>query len=266
MNKRMVNGGLLGCVATLLLVGACTDSSTDLNKDAAVPTDSSVADPNAVEPGELCERLATLQCEGETKCCEAPGRTYDSCKQAMFDGCSKRLRLDDIAMREEVGFDAEAARAAFEGFEKLAEKCDPTIAEWGSSLEGLPSMLKGTVAPDGNCAPRGALSNVAVFGAALSSCKNPETHACQPRDTQLSGMPDWTCDERSKDGGECFTDANCADGLFCDNPDRQVGASCKPRKAVGEACLQASACESLACKAGKCAEVSVEAAYCLKAE
>ena len=259
--------------ALIVCTAACGGKANPLDADAggagSGSQDSafdagSEPDRNMVKPGELCERLSTVQCAGEAACCEAPGRTYDECKKAMFDGCRKTLRLDDIAMRAEAGFDAAHAQAAFEKFEALAKKCDPEIALWGSSVEGLRGILQGVTKEGGNCAPRGAATDTAVVGAALASCKQPEDFACQPRSTMLSGRPDWTCDAKVAKGEKCFTDDNCQAGLYCDNPKRQLGAVCKERKAEGEACALPNECDSLACVADECAAQTVEAAYCLE--
>lgn len=266
-----MNHRALLCAVFALCLGACGGKGKQLGDDQAGSGGSeqdggfnagSDPDRNAVKPGELCDRLSTVQCAGEAACCEKPGRDFDECKAAMLDGCKNQLHLDEIAMRKETGFDAERAEAAFAGFEKLAKKCDPSIAEWGSSVDGLRGMLQGTVAGEKNCAPH-ALTDTIAAGAALSACKEPDTYACLPRATRLSGMPDWTCDEKSDKGGDCFSDYNCKDGLYCDNPRQQLGAVCKPRKAVGAACTFPSACETLACQDGKCAATSIEAAYCL---
>lgn len=256
-----------------LWVAACGGKSKSLDNDAGGAGSGSQdsdfdagSDPdrNMVKAEELCERLSTVQCAGEAACCEEPGRTVKECKTAMFDGCRKTLRLNDIAARDEAGFDADHAQAAFEKFEALAKKCDTEIALWGSSVDGLRGILQGVTNEGGNCAPRGSVTDVAVVGAALASCKQPEAFACQPRSTMLSGRPDWTCDAKVEKGENCFTDDNCQDGLYCDNPKRQLGAVCKERKAKGEACMLPNECDSLACVDEKCTAQTVEAAYCLE--
>jgi hypothetical protein len=260
------------CVAWLLCVSACGSGSSDVVDDAGASGTGGKdtfdaghdAQRNAVTPGELCERLSTLQCAGEAFCCDSPGRTNKECKSEMLAGCKKVVHLDEIAMNPTTGFDAARAEAAFAGFEKLAEKCDPSIAAWGSSADGLRGLLQGTVRPGGNCAPRGAATSMAVVAAALASCEEPEAYTCLPRSTRLSGTFDWTCAEQSEAGGACFSDYNCEDGLFCDNPKRLLGARCKTRKAEGSACKLPNECASLFCRNDACAPADSQAAYCLK--
>jgi hypothetical protein len=215
-------------------------------------------DRNTVEASDLCERLSTIQCAGEAHCCTAPGRTYDECKERMKSGCVDELQLDQIAMQPNTGFDEKIASDAFAAFEALAAECDPTIALWGISLEGLRGIFQGTAAPGANCMPPLAqLQNRVVAGAAAASCAQLATHACLPE--ALS----WTCTEKHGEGGSCFSDLNCLDGLYCDNPQGGFGAPCRVRKADGATCTNPNECQSLACKQGACTS-GVLGAYCLQ--
>jgi hypothetical protein len=227
------------------------------NTPGVFDADSANPDRNKVIAGSICDRLSTIQCEGEEFCCDAPGRDYGTCKAVMLEGCMTELMADDIAAQPIAGFDPVAAEAAFTEIERLASICDASIASFGESLMGLRGIFKGTLEADASCTPLNPL-NRAAAGASLAACMNAATTACLPR-----GLS-WRCSPRADVGGNCFSDANCIDGLFCDNPDFEVsGSTCMVRKAPGTPCVAPNECTSLACKGGSCAEPGVQAAYCL---
>lgn len=221
---------------------------------------------NDVQPGGICQRLATLQCEGEAYCCTDPGRTYEACLNTQATICTNELQLDLIAADPIAGFDAAKASAALSMFEMLASQCDPDIAEWGASTDGLRSMLQGTVAAGESCLPPvGEFPTIASYGAALASCKGIATHACLFRGSGPVLPPETaTCVERGAEGSGCFVDTNCSDLLFCDNPGNTYSSgTCAARRPTGAACTLGPQCESRFCKDGACLERSQQAAYCL---
>ncbi len=233
-----------------------------------VPFDAGPDTANMVQPGTICDRLATIQCAGEAHCCDAPGRTFDQCKASMKQGCTDMAMLDGMAMNKITGFDAAFAQTAFTTYEQMASMCDPGVAEWGAAYTGLPGILKGTVAAGKSCLPTGSLQDRSVIASALASCTNLAQQACQPRVQTVGGLSlptSWTCDPKSAAGGLCFTDVNCTDGLYCNNPDLKVGNfKCAARKAAGTPCVNPNECASLFCKKGVCVEKGVQAAYCLQ--
>jgi hypothetical protein len=255
----------LSLTLTLALAGACgssddksgNDTGTGGSGNGSGGSGGGGTDPNDVQPGQLCARLASIQCAGEAKCCPNPGRTVADCETAQKASCDQ-LAFDDAAKDPITGFDQAKAKAAFEAFEQKASKCDVSIAEFAASANSLRGSATGTVASGGTCTPKdmGAPSSIA---AALASCKDPSTTACLPAQTG-----DWTCTARGGAGSPCFTDVNCTDGLYCDNPDLNIaGSTCKARKAAGETCKLANECASIGCADGKCLEKSVTTAYCL---
>ena len=217
-------------------------------------------DRNDVTAGELCDRLSTIQCAGEAFCCDNPGRDFTACKREMQSGCEDKLMFDAIASSEKAAFSAEHAKLAYGEIERLASECDPSVADFGQSVDGLRGIFKGTVGPGGSC----TTFNVAFreeAAKALASCLDPANNSCLP-ETPLT----WSCRARADVGGPCFTDVNCVDDLYCPNPDFEIAvATCTPRKAVGAACELPNECESLFCKGGQCVEASSQAAYCLSA-
>jgi len=218
-------------------------------------------DRNDVTAGALCDRLSTIQCAGEEYCCENPGRDFAACKTEMQNGCKDQLMFDAIASSDKAAFSAEHAKLAYGEIERLASECDPSVANFGQSVDGLRGIFKGTVGPGGSCfTPNVAFREEAAK--ALASCLDPANNSCLPESPFA-----WACRARAGAGGPCFTDVNCLDDLYCPNPDFEIGmASCTARKAIGAACELPNECESLFCKGGQCTEATSQAAYCLAAD
>lgn len=218
-------------------------------------------DRNDVTAGELCDRLSTIQCAGEEYCCENPGRDFAACKTEMQNGCEDQLMFDAIAMSDKADFNEEHAKLAYGEIERLASECDPSVANFGQSVDGLRGMFKGSVGPGGSC----TTFNVAFreeAAKALASCLDPLNNSCLP-ESPLA----WMCRPRAAAGGSCFTDVNCQDDLYCPNPDFEIAtATCTARKAIGAQCELPNECESLFCKGGQCVEATTQAAYCLSAD
>ena len=214
-------------------------------------------------PGELCKRFAEIQCAGEAACCSSPGRTMSACQMAQEMACGQgALSLDAVAMDPTTGFDMTKSNAAFAKFDDLAKKCDTTIAAFGLSADGFRGIAAGTVDAGGTCNPAmNGSPMAAATAAALVSCKDPATNACLPAPKGT----DWKCTARQDTGGKCFTDANCKDGLYCDNPGFTLsGGMCAARKSTGADCTLGNECTSLACsKDGKCLDSTKDTAYCL---
>jgi hypothetical protein len=217
------------------------------------------SDPGRNRPaaGAVCDRFATIQCAGERYCCDSPGRTFDQCYAAQLAACRDEAFLDIITLNVVTGYSLDMAELAFGEFERLASQCDPDVAEWASSTDGLRSITQGTVAPGGSCVPP-ALADVPTSAAFAVSCTQIETNACLPT------LLNWTCRARGSAGDDCFTDLNCIDGLFCDNPSLSLsGSQCQLRKANGQSCSEQNECASLTCRGGTCVAATTQTAYCL---
>jgi hypothetical protein len=213
-------------------------------------------DRNAVVAGELCDRLAIIQCAGEGTCCPSAGRDFDTCKSALMGSCTADLLFDQIAQQPASGFDEVSTREVLDEIERLASMCDPGIVAFNESQQGLRRMFAGTVGPNQSCRPSNVLSRPQA-GAALAACTMSETQACLP------GLSTWTCLPRGGAGNACFTDINCIPGFYCPNPNLDIaGANCLARKADGTSCAAGNECASLFCIAGRCEPPSVEGAYC----
>jgi len=222
---------------------------------------------NRVQPGGICQRLATLQCEGEAHCCTSPGRSFDACFTKQADICTNELQLDLIAAEPVAGFDAEMTAQVLTHFEQMAAGCDPDISVWGASMDGLRRMLQGTVEAGGSCMPPDGIPSVAWYGAALASCEQIATHACLFGGDGPIPLPPTsaTCSERGQQGASCFVDTNCIDSLYCENPYGQYSTgTCAARKPVGSSCGSGVECESRFCSAGSCIERTQQAAFCLQ--
>jgi hypothetical protein len=156
---------------------------------------------------------------------------------------------------------------AFDQLQTMASMCDPNVAEWGSSYTGLLGILKGTIAAGRACTPKGNVNDKAVIAAALASCLDLPHTACMPVPPSVSEpLPTWTCDAKGAAGANCFTDANCMDGLYCDNPQVKLSSknTCKVRKQPGEGCVNPNECASFFCKKSVCVAKDVQPAYCLQ--
>jgi hypothetical protein len=252
-----------------VLAGSGSGSGMSGSSSDAGGTAGTGADPfgdsadNAVMPGTICERLSTIQCAGEVTCCDT-ARDFAACKSEMLTGCRDTLFLDTVAMNRITGFEAAAAKTAFTTFEAMARACDASVASWGASNTGLRSMLRGTVAAGGDC-PISAADATPTAAAALASCLDGANTACMFSAFPGTGIPiNWKCNARGDAGTLCFTDANCKEGLYCDNPDLMFNAVCKARKNVGDACEYPNECASLFCKKKLCVAVEQQAAYCLR--
>lgn len=215
---------------------------------------------NQVTPGQVCERLSTIQCAGEAFCCADPGRDFATCKQVMFEGCTSELMLDAVTLDPAVGYDEAYAEQAFTEYERKTSECDTSIADWAVSRDGLRAVIKGTIESDQSCAPSALVPSDEENAAALASCKYPETHACLPTAAVI-----WRCSPLNDAGGRCMTDLNCKPGLYCDNPELKVtGSICKVRKGEGEECELPNECASLMCKRDTCVPADQQAVFCLE--
>jgi hypothetical protein len=240
--------------------GSASGGSGDTGGSGGGKPFDSGSDParNMVAPGKLCQRVAEIQCAGEQFCCSNPMRTKDACVAAQLMVCSQTLALDFAAMDPITGFDMTKSNAAFAQFETLASTCDTGISKFGIGTDGFRGIAAGTRDSGAACdADTKATNHVAAVAAALASCKDPGSTACLP------AMGGWKCAALSASAGPCFTDANCKDDLYCENP-LQVGmGTCTARKATGADCMLGNECSSFVCASDKCAATSKDAVYCL---
>lgn len=252
--------------------GAALDATPSVEHD---PFDAG-RDPerNRIEPGQVCTRLAQVLCAGEAACCNAPGRDRSACEEAQRDLCARSWFLDAVSLDPVSGFDPAGAEEAFAEIERRAAACDPDIADYNISTDGLRGIFQGTRPPDSNCSPaNGAASSVDSWAIMLSSCTPIETTSCLPvADVSFAA---WTCATRGDVGAPCSSYLNCRDGLACPSgladSDFQVPyglagfrlATCTARKVDGETCAAGDECTSLYCIDGACAPATVQTAYCL---
>jgi cysteine-rich repeat protein len=241
--------------------GVCQDGSCVLSSS----NDAGPSCPNCVQRGQLCDRLSTIQCNGERKCCttsEIAFASFDDCKKKMKLSCQNDVFIDKISLMPVIGFDDKYAPKAFDEFEAKADACDPKIVLWSTSPTGLRGILKGTLEPKSACAPLN-ITDPAQIGAALLACIDGPNYAC------LATASGWTCEQPNGEGGRCFFDTNCTDGLYCVLPGlspldpKAFDGVCTKRKANGESCETANQCETLACFKSKCVPNDVQTAYCL---
>ena len=214
---------------------------------------------NNVRAGELCARLAVIQCATEIHCCTAPTRSRSQCESALRTACKDELFLDTMSQNPITGFDAAFTAQMFTELESRSALCDLTIPTWSISPLGLRGILKGTLQPNASCKPPGTgVTDKAAQAAALASCKNIETHACLPK----SLLGDWLCSPKSGIGANCITDDNCQTDMYCRNPNMAPLGKCAARVAVGGSCSTGGECVSLFCKSGTCVAPETQLAFC----
>ena len=173
-------------MALACALGACGagDSGGTNDSPGGGPFDAgSAPDRNMVAPGQICDRLATIQCAGAQHCCSAPGRDFDACFSTASKRCKNNLHLDEVAQDPITGFDAAEASMAFEELERKASACDPDVAQWAVSAAGFVAAFKGTRAEGAACTPAGVTTlnpNDPAQLAALASCMDSANVVCLP--------------------------------------------------------------------------------------
>jgi hypothetical protein len=214
---------------------------------------------NRVQAGAVCDRLAIIQCAGERYCCDDPGRSFEQCHLAQVSACRDEAHLDQITLNSITGYSVSHAETAFSEFERRASECDPSIAEWAASTGGMRSITQGTRSIGSDCS-LSVFGSEAANGAQLVSCANPAQAACLVESSLYAA----SCVMRGQAGTKCFTDLNCVDGFFCNNPNLATsGDTCQTRKSNGASCSAQNECQSLTCRGGTCMEPTVQTAYCL---
>lgn len=214
-------------------------------------------DRNRIAAGEICERLAIIQCIAEMMCCDDPRRGLRDCLNRQQELCQEQLLADRVSMEKTAGFDPDLAEQAFNDLEAMSRNCDPDITPFETAPDGFGQLFQGSVNPGGNCEPADA-NMLAMVHAALAACKDPINNACLPSDNM------WRCQPRGEQpAAPCFTDNNCVAGLYCDNPDPTTAdGKCHNRTANGEACEKDHECVSLACWDDVCTPRNSQTAYC----
>lgn len=268
--------GTGGTSTTFSGTGGTTGTGGSTNLPAFDAGDDSL---NAVTAGNVCERIAEIQCAGQEHCCHLQHADKATCIAAQRDGCVNG-GLDYVTAQAASGFDAANAASIVKAFETSASNCDPGIAKAATSTDGgLRSLVKGTLDSGADCTA-GATVDGKVVAAHLASCANADQTACLPHQiTTQSLFPKWLCTPLSIVGKNCFTDVNCnqtADihGVYCNNdlqhPVISDNWQCMPRHETNEPCDSGNQCASLLCTKGAthqnpgvCLEANADNAYCL---
>jgi hypothetical protein len=216
---------------------------------------------NRVLPGNLCARLATIQCAAELHCCNAPGpgRTTAQCETSLKSACETQLYLDVIANNPITGFDPETTFRTFTELEDRSAVCDLSIPSWIVSSAGVRGILKGTRAEGESCRPSTAeLSSMPAQAAALASCANSDVTPCWPK----ALLDEWKCSPRKTTGERCATDENCTSDTFCRVPGPGRLGMCAPRVPLQGSCTSGVECGSYFCSAGRCVEPDQQLVFC----
>jgi hypothetical protein len=248
-------------IGTLGLVLGCSNAH-DLSAEQGMggrgrnEDDGSVPNRNAVQPGNICRRLAEIQCAAERSCCDDPQRDMSSCLDEVETSCAVDALVDRIAAVPETGFDPAQAEAVLDELERLASDCDPGIWMFGESRAGLLSIFAGSVESGGSCRPANVLDETQA-AAALVACGDAERQACLP------SLGAWRCAPIAAEAGACFTEANCEAGLYCTNTSLNLaGGQCAARRETGADCAFDQECQSSFCVMGACVQAERDVVYC----
>jgi hypothetical protein len=247
--------GFLTSLVTVLMAFGCSEAGPANPDPVGVGGSGAAAGGNGGNQDEsLCAQIARVQCEAAA-CCPTHVPNAN-CEAEARQTCEGDLQLDAIAADPATGFNEATFDMALAEFESRASSCQANVAVFViDPVGGLRGAAAGTLPAGADCTASNMSSQVAI-ATALASCANPATSACLPSETT------WTCAARGPEGAPCFTDANCDDNLYCDNPDTELtGAVCVARKAAGEACSAANECLSLSCGGGACSMPGPEE-YC----
>jgi hypothetical protein len=219
---------------------------------------------NRIQPGQICSRVAAVQCAAEAHCCPMPAKALEACKSQLTSTCTSQAFLDDIGKNNVSGFNQAATEAMLNKLEEYAKVCDPQVAIWAGQTEGLRAMFQGTVAPNGQCKPSG-LPSPANYAAYLAACAQPKTQGCLFSGDGPNAPPQTaTCAPRGAAGATCFLEVNCQDGFYCANPQMKYSTGkCTAQKAVGQQCTADVECMTLTCRSAMCIEPTTTTAYCV---
>jgi hypothetical protein len=219
---------------------------------------------NRIQPGQICARVAAVQCAAEAHCCPMPAKALEACKSELTNTCTTKAYLDDIGKNSVSGFDQAATETMLNTLEEYSKTCDPQVAVWAGQTEGLRAMFQGTVPPNGQCKPTG-LPSYANYGAYLAACSQPKTQGCLFSGDGPTAPPQTaTCAPRGGAGATCFMEVNCMDGFYCANPQMKYSSGkCTAQKAVGQQCTADVECMSLTCRSAMCVAPTVSTAYCV---
>jgi hypothetical protein len=221
---------------------------------------------NRVQAGQVCARMSAIQCAAEVHCCTAPAKTLEACKSELTKYCTDKLYLDKIASNSASGFSSAQAEMVFNKIEEFSSSCDPSVVAWAAKAEGLRSIFRGTVPPNGQCKPGGIVPSYDSYGAALASCTQAETTACLfSGNGAPPSAPSMTrCAPRAGAGGGCFVTTNCTEGLYCPNSQMNyAGGKCTAQKLVGATCTLDEECVTFSCRNAACVAATAQTAYCV---
>jgi hypothetical protein len=250
----------------LLLLLASSLACTAATADDLPPGDGDHGDSSApADPGGgpipatvLCARLTEIFCAAEQACCTEPTRRHASAEACVAErGPDCETSLTPIFTDSRTGYSSARARERIDDLLAMTAACDPAAAAWTVTRAGLLGVMEGTVALDGNCSP--AYSGDLAPGMV---CLAPQSCLLE----QVVMTFEGTCGAARGLGGDCFTDLECQDGLYCEPPNNWFGGggSCTARLANGGSCGDNdTACLSWSCEAGLCAVATANSTYCL---
>lgn len=212
---------------------------------------------NRVSPDQVCQRLAEIQCAAESRCCNDAARKYvsgDACVDGQRTICNDVFKVAIVGTDSRTGYSVDLAQQALDTFESKVAQCALDAQSWGASADGFLTMFAGTRGSGQSCQP----TSETDFAAGLS-CTTGLT--CAPSMKIVNVPTGWACRPRAVEGGKCFADINCVDGMRC--IEINTLSTCAPTLALTMSCSRPTECQSLVCRQGLCADVTQDNVYCL---
>ncbi|MCB9598254.1 MAG: hypothetical protein H6719_36410 [Sandaracinaceae bacterium] len=222
--------------AILLAVGALAGCS------AVNPPSDHVAEPVAAD--DFCATYAAVLCEGVLDCCPAAaGMSLESCTDLVGPICA--MSLSTLVGDQRTGYDADEAGYQLNVARNLTATCDPGIVAWQARLDGLVSILRGTVPEAELCTPAfpESFPDGRVDFPRFYSCEGDL--ACRV----TGSVMEWRCLDRGELGAACVGLNDCAVGLLC-QPVSDTRYQCGERLPNGASCTSSGQCQSYRC--GEC--------------
>lgn len=222
---------------------------------------SSGSGPVVVSEETYASALADAACSGGAKCCAEQGKSYDamSCLMSvgMFVGFVPLMQAQAKALG--LKWDQAAAEACVAELRAAASACGAATLQADQCVVYPPNVAEGQPCEqDMQCIPppngraechwpvSGDKTCLAIgFVAEGAKCGEPTTE-CDPNAGLFCDSASQTCKKQLAEGGACFGDEQCAEGLRCN------GSLCAKLAAVGAPCGSSDACESGTCVENKC--------------
>lgn len=187
-----------------------------------------------------CQGLAVKYCSAAAVCCSSSGVEVPipTCTDQLVADCLESfVRSADFRV-----YDGGAARECVELYPSGPEACRATS---DTTTQACGRVWVGTSGEGETCESSNDCARAAGQVAVCTYAANADVGVCSTISAQ-------------SEQGECFSDADCQQGLFCDD----LLLTCQRRRTIGQACSRPGECSSFGCQSGSCAESRFTAGAC----